>query len=363
MIWIKTKTKITMNYKEKSQNIPIDYKESNMSVEIENELSRLQDAQSGLLAQLNKFDGLDDDEIRISILNLINTFNDGLIFLEQELKFEYELEYNKPIRKNDKKLLDYVINYDKLKDFLINFKKKFVNKQNELQNLEFQRFKQLKFEKYGYKSIDDLEEEDSIHTEAPGTTTNNKILSTTKKITSKLSQSSSILQSSLIQSQLNMDELSIQNDSLTYLSDRYGFLKGVLEKSDGFINDIKLSTERDKKFMYYALIFFGLCVLKVFWSRLLKLPVKFVFNIIFYTLKLALGTLGLVSSKKVKIDPITNELTESVYHTATTDPIYGSFIPESQSISSESLDVETNVETKESKDPYDEELSRIIDEL
>lgn len=339
-----------------------------MSLEIETSLSKLKEYKKELLSNFHKFDDFKDDEVRINILNLINNFHETLGFLKSELQFEFELDLSKPIRTKSGKLLEYVTEYDKDDRFLISFKKNFISKQLDIKESHLKRFQKLKTEKYTPKEKESLiNKAETTSIDDASVSTNSKIMTTTKKITSKLSQSSQILQSSLVQSQLNMDELTIQNDSLTYLSDKYGYLKTVLEKSDGFINDIKLSSEKDKKRMYYTLIFFGLCVLRVFWRRLFKLPVMFVFNIIFYFMKLTLATMGLISSKRVEVDSIRPETQSSIQQFATvttdsstlSDPIFVSSATEISDgtgvVQSETLDTEDS--------EFDEALSRIIDEL
>lgn len=339
-----------------------------MSAEIENGLVKLKEQQKDLLVNFHQFEDFKDDEVRVNILNLVNSFNDTLGFLRAELQFEFDLDISKPIRTKSEKVLQYISEYDKSDQFFENFRKNFISKQLEIKESHLRRFQELKREKYAPQDKNDpkTNEVANMVKDEP-VSTNAKIMSTTKKITSKLSQSSQILQSSLVQSQLNMDELTIQNDSLTYLSDKYGYLKTVLEKSDGFINDIKLSSEKDKKRMYYALIFFGLCVLRVFWRRLFKLPVMFVLKFIYYTFSLVLGTIGIVSSKKADVDFVNTMSGPSIQQFATvssgvvdSDPKFTSSAPIT---SSGTVDTIEDEDLEAGDVEFDEALSRIIDEL
>lgn len=349
-----------------------------MSVEIENELTKLKDYKQELLLNFYKFDDFENDEARINILNLINTFTESLGFLKAELQFEFDLDLSKPIRTNNLKVIEYAAEYDKDDQFLDSFKKNFVSKQLDIKESQLKKFQKLKKDKYGAKeeanSINQNEDLEPIQ-EKPAST-NTKIMSTTKKITSKLTQSSQILQSSLVQSQLNMDELTIQSDSLEYLGEKYGYLKGVLEKSDGFIKDIKLSSEQDKKKMYYALIFFALSVAWVVWRRLLKLPVMLAYYFILYTLKLSLATFGIISRQKAEVDFVNPLSSTSIEQFATVSTQVSDtpeiFVTSASEISEkanptetiEVIEISEDDDSSDSEDlEYDEALSKIIDEL
>lgn len=348
-----------------------------MSVEIENELIKLKGYKHELLFNFYKFDDFENDEARINILNLINSFSESLVFLKAELQFEFDLDLSKPIRTHDTTAVQYAAEFDKDDQFLDTFKKNFVSKQLDIKESQLKKFQRLKKAKYGIKEeVKSSIEKDLEPIQEKPASTNTKIMSTTKKITSKLTQSSQILQSSLVQSQLNMDELTIQSDSLEYLGEKYGYLKTVLEKSDGFIKDIKLSSEQDKKKMYYALIFFALSVAWVIWRRLLKLPVMLAYYFIVYTLKLSLATFGIISRQKAEVDfvnPLSSTSLEQ-FATTSTEIVGGPevFVTSAPEISekadpTETIEVIEISDDDESSDPedseYDEALSKIIDEL
>lgn len=337
------------------------------------EFDQLSSVQVELLENFYKFNDLKELNVKTAIISLLEKYRQILSSIESELEFKYEInidsfKYGKCV--SDEEIVPLLASYHESNEFLTNFKKQLISKQYELKNKYKENFQLEKNNKY-YIKVDANEpiQEDAIITD---TTQDAKIMATTKKITSKLIQSSQILQSSLMQSQLNLEELTIQNDSLTELSDKYTFLKGVLEKSDGFINDIKLSTEKDKRKMYYALIFFSLCVAYVLYRRMFKL----FFNLLFYTIKLAFGIFGLFKSNKPALgntesDFISPTLVddgndEIIYETATeieANSIESAVYDDSQ----DDVVKEVNDEYEEIKNDIDENIDdrigRIIDEL
>jgi protein transport protein SEC20 len=245
---------------------------------------------------LNDF--VKDRSVKTSISALIEKYRQSLDSIKNEIQFRYDIDLRsfKMQSSSDEDLISSVVLYHKLHEFFINFRKNLIKKQFDLKKNYKQSFQAAKLAKYSFNDEQDALSgtEDQAKELAGNLSPDAKIMTTTKKITSKLIQSSQVLQSSLVQSELNLEELTIQNDALTQLSDKYTFLKGVLEKSDGFINDIKLSTEKEKRKMYYALGFFALCVAYIVYSRLLKLFVR----LFIYSVRLALGVFGLVSRRK-----------------------------------------------------------------
>jgi len=346
-----------------------------MSVEIENELIKLENCKKELLLNFYKFNDFKDDEIRINILNLINLFNESLIFIKTELEFEYDLNLSSLIgnqHHDNQIVLSYIIEFDKEQDFLNNFKQNFIKKQFDIKKSYYKNYEKFKYERYNLdKSNEEKANPQNESQDFLPISTNSKIMNTSKKITSKLSSSSQILQSSLIQSQLNMEELTIQNDSLIYLSNRYEYLNVILEKSDGFINDLKLSSLKDKQRMYYSLIFFGICVLWVFWRRIFKLPTLLIWRIFWYFIKLSLISIGLISPRKNDvgakfefngIDAMKESIKEygTVATTTSTKPFETSKFKDDVIEGNENDVIEGN--ENDDDDEY-EGLSKIIDEL
>ncbi|KAH3679207.1 hypothetical protein WICPIJ_008676 [Wickerhamomyces pijperi] len=359
-------------------------------MDLRTEFSQLQQLQSSLLTAFHSISPSHSNESnRLSIINVTYKYQEILNFIKAELEFLY----NYPLELEISEGIEDIFQYDRALEFLVNFKRNFSELQFKLRDGIKQSFQQSKESKYRIKhskkddehlasviKLEDLSSSKSI---------NDKLLSTNKSITSKLQQSSTVLQSTLLQSQLNLDDLTTQDQTLSELSDKYTSLKGVLNKSDEFVKNIRLSNKRDKQWMYYSLIFFALCCAKVIWSRLLKFP----YRICKYFLWLVFWSVGLVKrgsandmvviSSSIVADTTSlatstdsgNEYSmESVISTATKQthhPVIEQIRPDPESKQEEvqvpqgstaNSEYDANfVET--TTDSYEEQLSRIIDEL
>lgn len=330
-------------------------------------LAHLTTKKEQLLQSLHEYNKNDDLELKFSILKLINSFQDELSYIVREFEFQYDINLEKVYRANDE-LVGLVVEIKKAKTFISNFKQNFILKQfsNDAALLEsLSEERENKYVKPKSKSVEEGAEKapDAEKEAEKELSTDAKLLKTNKKITNKLIESSQLLQSSLLQSSLNLEELEIQGDSLEYLSEKYGSMKVILEKSDSFIKDLKASTDRDKKRMYYALAFFGLCVLNVFWRRLFKLPVMILFKSFAYSLKLIFAVIFAAKSKNSEVVSAGSKVAVTTVAPSTTT-------------TAEVLDIETEFATsyltesasqRELEDSAEQDLGdklgRIIDEL
>jgi protein transport protein SEC20 len=317
--------------------------------EIDTEISRLHTLKDRLSMLLYSIENLRDEDTKEKIFGHLNQYHESLDFLKSELEFEYGIDLHRT-QKGD--VVDLCVQYDLLGDFLTSFQQNLIQKQLELKQTQLSKFDDLKREKYTRYVVPDAPG-NAVSADQP-ISQDAKIMNTTRKITSKLVQSSQILQSSLVQSQLNIDELEIQGDSLTYLADKNDLVGGILTKSEGFIQDIRLSSMKDKKRMYYALAFFALCVAKVFWGRVFKYPVWIIWRLFWYVVRMALATFGLVSRHHGN-GPL------NVLETSSLEDIITATV-EVISETTEDL-VEKIEDTVSTADTLEEALGRIIDEL
>ncbi|KAH3675974.1 hypothetical protein WICMUC_002270 [Wickerhamomyces mucosus] len=337
-------------------------------MDLSSQFSQLYQLQQALLTAIHQMTPINsnNESLKTSIINDLYKFNEIISFIAKELKFQYDFP-----PKIDSTSLDYAVEFDKHSEFFLNFKKNFISLQFKLRNESQFVFQSKKQEKY---KLEDLQIKDET-TEEEGNlnkTIDSKIHATNKKITSKLKQSSQVLQNSLLQSQLNLEDLTIQDSTLLELSENYTSLRGVLNKSDEFVKNIKLSNKRDKQRMYYAIIFFALSCAKVVWSRLLRFPYRILRNIIFSLLWI-LGlfkhndsSLAVYDSNSpayeigghepshFQVSNVIEAVKADTYHTEIhkMEPI----------VSGTSIDG-GNVDEGQFSENFDEQLERIIDEL
>ena len=333
--------------------------------EIEAQLGQLHDLKNSLARLLYTEAGLDKEKIFL----LLSQYNDSLDYLHDELEFQFGLDLDKPVHTQ----VELVAEYDSLRDFMNRFQKNLITKQLSQREDQLANFEDLKRAKYNREvAADTADNAIENHEEPEVVSKDAKIMNTTRKITSKLVTSSQILQSSLVQSQLNIEELEIQGDSLSRFAERNDVVGGMLTRSEVFINDIRLSSMKDKKRMYYALAFFALCVFKVFWSRLLKWPVILSWRIVWYSTRTLFSTLGLVS-KPLKVEPLkASNIVQAIGTTTTTSAVgVASDVVETVSSLSEAItttmgefvSIVSNVAEELATDTFEEVLGRIIDEL
>jgi protein transport protein SEC20 len=320
-----------------------------VGTEIDTEISRLHALKYQLSRLLYSLEDLRDEDTKEKIFSHLNQYHESLDFLKSEMEFEYGIDLHRT-QKGD--VVNLCVEYDLLNDSLTSFQQNLIQKQLELKQTQLSKFDDLKREKYTRNVVSDVPG-NAVPADQP-ISQDAKIMNTTRKITSKLVQSSQILQSSLVQSQLNIGELEIQGDSLTYLADKNDLVGGILTKSEGFIQDIRLSSIKDKKRMYYALGFFALCVTKVFWGRAFKYPVWIIWRLFWYVVRMVLATFGLFSRHHGDgpLDVLETSSLEDII-TATVEMI---------SETTEDL-VKKIVDTVSTTDTLEEALGRIIDEL
>lgn len=284
-------------------------------MDLTTEFNKLQKLQESLLTAFHSISPFNSniEENRLSIINDTYKFQEILKFIETELGFQY----NYPDETTEG--IEDIFQFDKYSEFLMNFKKNFSALQFKLRDgikESFQQAKEAKYKVNKKQSNEHTLSQIKKEEESSNKSINDKVVSANKRITSKLQESSSILQSTLLQSQLNLDDLTIQDQTLSELSDKYTSLKGILNKSDEFVKNIKLSNARDKQRMYYSLIFFALCCAKVVWSRLLKFP----YAILKYIIWSIFWTIGLIKSKEIGDSSVTiiSSVSSSSFPTTTT---------------------------------------------
>lgn len=335
---------------------------ANRMTEVQAELRKLDILKDTLSRTLYRLDSLEHKD---SIFQLLAQYRDELDSLRNELEFVYGFDLSRGVQGGTDGVLEQIVQFDSFKEFLGLCEAGFVNKQLELRNDVLTRFEDLKRSKYTRESVtkdDDAGDNNGSPQVEPVISQDAKIMNTTRRITSKLHQSSQVLQSSLMQSHLNLEELEIQGDSLARFADRNDFVGGVLTRSEGFINDIRLSSVRDKKRMYYAIGFFGVCVAKVFWGRVFKWPVLLSWRVFWYFLRMCMsfvfpGVGNGVVEESVKI--IAPELTMSESLRLVTQSLTQSL---TESLT-ESLSDALSDGPKTTTEALEEALGRIIDEL
>lgn len=140
--------------------------------------------------------------------------------------------------------------------------------------------------------------------EDKGTTTKEKLLNKTKRVTTNLIRGNQILQSSILQSDLNLDELKQQTNSLQKMNDKYSQFETVFNKTSQLVKTLEKASRREKRDVYFAIGFLCVCISWVLWRRIFKLPVKLALWLLFNFFKTILLNIGLIkrvsmSSKQV----------------------------------------------------------------
>lgn len=347
--------------------------------QIQNETTRLRSVKDQLQRNLHNFKDLNDDVTKATIFSLLNNFIETLTFLKEEIEFEYGVSLKHSLQHATPEVLEAAVEYYELEDFLTNFKKNLIDKQLSIKESSKSTFEALKRSKYHISTADELADlpESSISQKQTAAfenmTRDAKVMSTTKKITSKLVQSSQILETSLMQSQLNLDELQMQDEDLERLTEKHVIVGSLLEKSDAFAKEIKLAGQRDKRMMLYAIGFFFVCVLWVLWCRLLKWPVKITFGLFYYILlKPVLSIFGIAGKSKA-VDHVGDLTSHAEMYATTGDELSTEASGDVESLVSEFSSVGSSVEEIaktvsehtgiETTDEFEEALGRIIDEL
>ncbi|CCC71921.1 hypothetical protein NCAS_0I02530 [Naumovozyma castellii] len=128
------------------------------------------------------------------------------------------------------------------------------------------------------------------------TSTKDKLLKTTRRVTHNLVRGNQILQSGLLQSDLNLDELKQQTHSLQQADDKYSQLETVFRKTNSLVKTLERSSHREKRDVYAALLFLACCVGWVLWRRVFRLPVRLTLWLLFRFFRGTLSAAGVVKS-------------------------------------------------------------------
>lgn len=103
---------------------------------------------------------------------------------------------------------------------------------------------------------------------------NDEILLHNKKITSTLQTTKQLMSTSILQTELNVDALDQQTKDLKNLNEEYMKFNSLLSRSKEIVKFIEKQDKNDKRRIYMALGFFGLCCAWVIWRRILRTPIR-----------------------------------------------------------------------------------------
>ncbi|GMG19009.1 unnamed protein product [Ambrosiozyma monospora] len=116
-----------------------------------------------------------------------------------------------------------------------------------------------------------------------------QLLDKNTRVTTKLQNINSLLQSSILTGEINAQDLSNSSRNLGELSDKYDFFADVLVKTNKLVKTINASSNKERRRIYYALaFFFGVCAWIIF-KRVLYKPIRLVLWIFFKLLSFVFG--------------------------------------------------------------------------
>lgn len=183
--------------------------------------------------------------------------------------------------------------------------------------------------------------------------TKKKLLMTTKKITKNLINGNHILQSGILQSNLNLDEITLQTQTLKLVNEKNSNFDNIFKSTKNLVKALENSSNQEKKNVYMAIFFLIACICWVLWRRIFKLPTKIFFWFLFKFFKSILLTIGLISSTFPKRD---NQLMASSTTTATTTMA-------SLASTIATTDASTNIDSSSSSDSLTEEINATLDSI
>ncbi|GME72200.1 unnamed protein product [Ambrosiozyma monospora] len=116
-----------------------------------------------------------------------------------------------------------------------------------------------------------------------------QLLDKNTRVTTKLQNINSLLQSSILTGEMNAQDLSNSSRNLGELSDKYDFFADVLVKTNKLVKTINASSNKERRRIYYALAFFFSVCAWIIFKRVFYKPIRLVLWIFFKLLSFVFG--------------------------------------------------------------------------